>query len=150
MKVTDNLDSEIITYALGSCIGLAIYDIRAGVGGLIHYMLPDSKLNPEKARANPYMFADVGIPMFFHSLFRLGATKRNLVVKAAGGANLLDPTDRFNIGKRNHLILRKLLWKNNLMIDSEDIGGSTNRALKINIQTGQIMVKPGGGEFREL
>ena len=52
----------LATYALGSCIGLSVYDPKAAVGGLLHYMLPDSGIDPERSRANPYMFADTGIP----------------------------------------------------------------------------------------
>ncbi len=80
----------------------------------------------------------------------MGVNSRNLMIKVAGGANVLDPAGRFNIGKRNYMVLRKLLWKNRLMINSESIGGSSHRSLKINIKTGQIMLKMPGGTFREM
>ena len=150
MKVSSDPSQEVITYALGSCIGVAVFDNLVGVGGIIHYMLPESKLNTEKAKANPYMFADSGLPMFFKKLFAFGATKKNMKIKVAGGANVLDSSGRFNIGNRNFLILRKLLWKNNLMISSDSVGGNDNRTLKVDIGTGRTMVKIARSDFMEL
>ena len=71
-KVSDVAEAALATYALGSCIGLAIYDPVAKVGGLLHFMLPESSLNPEKASEYPFMFADTGIPQLFHAAYRLG------------------------------------------------------------------------------
>ena len=146
MKISGDPQSEVITYALGSCIGLAVYDPNANIGGIIHYMLPESKLNPEKSKRNPFMFADTGVPLFFKKLYTMGASNKSIVIKVAGGANLLDPADRFNIGKRNYMALRKLLWKNRLMINKESVGGVTHRTLKIDMSAGQILLKmPGHG-----
>lgn len=150
MKISKDPQSEVITYALGSCIGLAVYDPKAKVGGIIHYMLPESKLNLEKSKQNPFMFADTGVPLFFKKLYNLGASNKSIVIKAAGGANLLDPTDRFNIGKRNYMVLRKLLWKNRLMINKESVGGSAHRTLKIDMSTGQVLLKMPGQGFAEF
>ena len=150
MKVSSDPSCEVITYALGSCIGVAVHDTRVGVGGIIHYMLPESKLNPDKASANPFMFADSGMPIFFKEMFKLGASKRNMVIKLAGGANVLDASERFNIGKRNYMMIRKLLWKNHLMISGECVGGTTNRTLRVDLSTGQIMVREAQSEFKEL
>jgi len=150
MKVSDDPQSELITYALGSCIGLAVYDPEACVGGIIHYMLPESKLNPDKSSSNPFMFADTGVPLFFKKVYSLGATNRNMVIKVAGGANLLDCSDRFDIGKRNYMVLRKLLWKNRLMVSGENVGGSAHRTLKIDMQTGRILLKMPSQGFTEL
>ena len=73
MKVSNDREAILITYSLGSCIGVAIYDSVARVGGLLHYMLPESGLDQEKARKNPYMFADTGIPALFKAAYKLGA-----------------------------------------------------------------------------
>lgn len=66
----------LITHALGSCLGLAVYDPQAKVGGLLHAMLPLSKINKDKARANPYMFVDTGVPVLFKTLYNMGARNR--------------------------------------------------------------------------
>jgi chemotaxis protein CheD len=150
MKISRDPQSEVITYALGSCIGLAVYDPKVNIGGIIHYMLPESKLNIEKSRNNPFMFADTGVPLFFKKLYNMGASNKSIVIKAAGGANLLDPKDRFNIGKRNYMVLRKLLWKNRLMIKNESVGGSAHRTLKIDMSTGQVFLKMPGQGFTEF
>ena len=123
MKIAKGGEFDLTTYALGSCIGVAIYDPATQVGGLLHYMLPEASINPEKARINPFMFADTGIPLLFRECYKHGALRSRLQIKLAGGANVLDQANFFNIGKRNYLAARKLLFKNNLLIASELVGG---------------------------
>ena len=138
--------STLITYSLGSCIGLAIWDPVTHVGGMLHYMLPDSSISPEKAEKNPAMFADTGLPSLFKNAYKLGAEKKRLTVKVAGGSQLLDDEGTFNIGKRNYLILRKIFWKNGVMIDGEHVGGSLSRTLTLDLCTGRVVVKTKHGE----
>ena len=110
LQVSNDPGVELVTYSLGSCIGVAIWDPETRVGGMIHYMLPESSLSQDKAKANPAMFADTGIPVLFRSAYNLGAAKKRLVIKVAGGSSLLDDNGTFNIGKRNYLALRKIFW----------------------------------------
>ena len=140
-RVSNAAEAVLATYALGSCIALAIHDPVAAVGGLLHFMLPESSLNPAKAGENPFLFADTGIPLLFHAAYRLGADKRRLVVCAAGAAQLMDEDGVFHIGRRNHLALRKILRKAGVMIDAEDIGGTTSRTLRLEIATGRLFVR---------
>ncbi len=148
MAISNKADDIIITYSLGSCIGVAIYDPRAKVGGILHYMLPESKIDPQKAKKNPAMFGDTGIPLLFKSCYSLGAKKQNLIVKVAGGANILDENGVFNIGKRNYMILKKLFWRNNVRIAAEHVGGKVNRTLRLEIGAGKFFLKVAGeGEF---
>ncbi|MFH1747086.1 MAG: chemotaxis protein CheD [Planctomycetota bacterium] len=137
---------ELVTYSLGSCIGLAIWDPVTKVGGMLHYMLPEAALSPEKAKSNPAMFCDTGVPRLFRAVYELGGTKNRLIVKVAGGSQLLDNADIFNIGKRNYIALRKIFWKNGVMIDSEDVGGSISRTLRLNVGTGKLTIKTRSGE----
>ena len=149
MKVSNDPNDVLVTYALGSCIGLVIYDPEVKVGGLLHFMLPESSLNREKARKNPYMFADTGIPELFRASYRLGAQKHRMQVIVAGGSQILDQDGFFNIGKRNHLTLRKMLFKNSVIIHYEDVGGQVNRTVKLEIRTGNILTNISGrGEMR--
>ncbi len=141
LTVSKDVDSSLITYSLGSCIGLVIYDPVARVGGLLHFMLPESSLSPEKAKNNPAMFCDTGVPKLFHAAYEIGAVKNRLIIKVAGGAQLLDESKTFNIGKRNYLALRKLFWKNGVAINSEDVGGSVSRTLKLDIGSGTVTVR---------
>ncbi len=150
MKVSNNSDATIITYSLGSCIGVAIYDPVVNVGGLLHYMLPESKLDKDKAAKNPFMFADSGIPRLFKEAYRLGAKKQRMRVIIAGGAQVLDQKGFFNIGKRNHMAVRKIFWKNNVMTDFEDVGGNVNRTIRLIVKTGEMRLKVSGCEERVI
>lgn len=144
MKVSNDPKETLITYSLGSCIGVAVYDPTANVAGLLHYMLPESSLDKAKAQKNPYMFADTGIPQLFKAAYALGAKKQRMSVTVVGGAQILDQKGFFNIGKRNHMALRKLLFKNNVIICKEDVGGNVNRTIRIEVGTGDMYLKTSG------
>ncbi len=147
--VSNNPKETIITYSLGSCIGLVIYDPAVKVGGILHYMLPESDIDKEKARARPFMFADTGIPMLFKTAYKLGAAKSRMKIYVAGGAEILDQKGVFNIGKRNYMALKKIFFKNNVIISRQDVGGNVNRTVRIEIATGDIYVKTSGsGEVK--
>lgn len=137
----------LVTHALGSCLGLMIYDPQVRVGGMLHAMLPLSKINPQKAEANPYMFVDTGVPKLFKSVYDLGAQKSRLIVKAAGCGQPLGNNEMFKIGERNHIVLKKLLWKNNILLESEDIGGTSSRTVSFDLNTGQIVISSGSQKW---
>ena len=115
-KVSSNPAAVLVTYALGSCIAVIVYDPVVKAGGMIHYMLPLSETSPEKAKERPAMFADTGIPLLFHTMYEMGCKKTDLIVKAAGGGALYDDHGHFAIGQRNYTILRKMFWKAGVMI----------------------------------
>ena len=150
VKVSGNVEDVLVTYALGSCLGVAVYDPWVKVGGLLHFMLPDSSLDSSKAKEKPAMFADTGIPLLFKSCYRLGAEKKRMIVKIAGGANILDSANHFRIGQKNITALRKIFWKNNVLIDGEDIGKDNHRTVQLGISTGRVVVKSPNGTLREL
>lgn len=143
MKISNSPSDVLITYALGSCLGISIYDPQTKVGGLLHVMLPNSTVNPAKASENPLMFVDTGVPLLFKTCYQAGAKKERLIVKVAGGASLKkgDGDDQFQIGKRNFLTFRKLLWKNNVLIDSFDVGENYSRTMSLNIETGEVILR---------
>jgi len=138
LAVSQDPAATLVTYSLGSCIGVTIWDPAVHVGGMLHYMLPDSQLSPDKARASPAMFADTGIPKLFRAAYELGALKSRLVVKIAGGSQLLDDHGTFNIGKRNYLALRKIFWKNAVLIKAENVGGNISRTLRLELGSGLV------------
>ncbi|HUU41166.1 MAG TPA: chemotaxis protein CheD [Desulfatiglandales bacterium] len=150
MKLSNDPEAMLVTYSLGSCIGLGIYDPVAKVGGLLHYMLPESSLDGIKAEKNPYMFGDTGIPLLFKGAYNYGAKKNRLKVIVVGGAQILDQQGLFNIGKRNYTLLRKMFWKNNVMIDFQDVGGNVNRTLKVEINSGQAWLKTLGKGIQKI
>jgi chemotaxis protein CheD len=148
MKIGKDSD-VIVTHALGSCLGLLVYDPVARAGGLLHAMLPLSKINQKKAAVNPCMFVDTGVPALFKALYDIGGQKSRMVIKAAGCGNPLGKNEMFKIGERNYTVLKKLLWKNNILLETEDIGGAASRTVHFNIATGQTIISS-NGQKREL
>jgi len=136
----------LITFALGSCLGVTVWDPETHVAGLLHLMLPESSTNPEKAITQPFMFADTGVPRFFKDAYALGGQKSRLVVCVAGGAALAMPGESFfQIGQRNIAALRKLFWKNGVLIHAQEMGGHTPRTMSIHVGTGEVMLKTDSG-----
>ena len=146
MKVSNNPADSIMTYSLGSCIGLVVYDTYAKVGGILHYMLPESNIDKSKAQKNPYMFADTGIPRLFKGAYKFDAKKNRMKICVFGGAQILDQKGFFNIGKRNYMALKKMFFKNKVIIDTEQVGGEVNRTIRLEIKTGDIFVKTSGSK----
>lgn len=147
MKVAKGEDIVITTHSLGSCIGIAIHDKKTLVGGILHIQLPLSSANQKKAAENPYMFADTGIPAFFKAAYDLGAGKKDLTVKVAGGASVMEDHNVFNIGQRNYIMTKKIFWKNGIMITSEDVGGDTWRTMVLELGTGRVVIKNAKGHY---
>ncbi len=143
MRISSNEGDTLITYALGSCLGITVYDPVAHVGGMIHIMLPNSAVNPEKAKQNPLMFVDTGVPELFRACYKAGAKKERIELRVAGGASTQNKPeeDQFQIGKRNFLMLRKLLWKNNVLIKAWDVGETYSRTMSLEISTGEVNLK---------
>jgi len=113
-------------------------------------MLPESNIDPAKAALNPYMFADTGIPMLFRNAYEHGADKRRLTVRLAGGAQVMDDNGVFNIGKRNYLAVRKILWKAGVLIHGEDVGGGSSRTVRLEVGSGRFWLRTGGQPDQEM
>ena len=143
MKIACQVGDELITFALGSCLGITVYDPVAHVGGMLHVMLPLSTIDPGKATENPFTFVDTGVPKLFLDCYKQGAQKPQLVVKVAGGASVQgdESKDLFQIGKRNFVMLRKLLWKNGVLLKAHDVGGTQARTMRLGIDTGEVTLK---------
>ena len=148
MKISNSGEDVLITHALGSCLGIAIHDPVAGVGGLLHVMLPLSTINPDRAKQNPMVFVDTGVPRLFIECYKVGAKKERLVVSVAGGAvtnGHKENEDHFQIGKRNFTMLRKLLWKNGVLLKAQDVGGTDSRTMSLEIAGGEVAIRFNGG-----
>ena len=145
MKLSRNPGDVIVTYSLGSCLGVAIYDPKARIGGMVHCLLPSAAAAREKARANPFMFVTTGVAMTVRRLVDLGANKARLVFKVAGGANMRK--DRlFDTGLRNYDALVTLMERNNRRLDAVDVGGTIPRTLFLYLDTGRVVVRSMGKE----
>lgn len=149
-QVSGEPDAELVTYALGSCIAVSVWDPQKRIAGLLHYMLPESSMDPRKAETNPCMFADTGIERLFKMASEKGADRRRLVVRLAGGAQVLDPQGVFSIGKRNYQAARKMLWKYGILIASETVGGEVSRTVRLIAEDGRCRVREGNGTETEL
>lgn len=134
MAISNDEQDLILTYALGSCLGVCVWDPVVRVGGMLHFMLPQAAMSPEKAAENPLMFADTGIPKLFLGSYALGAKKERMVVVVAGGASFnAKEDDDMAIGQRNIAMLRKLMWKNGVLLKKHELGGTEPRNMSLDI-----------------
>ncbi len=141
MAVSNVEHVTLSTFALGSCVGVVVFDPVARAGGLLHLMLPDSTLSPDRAAKKPAMFADTGIPMLFNALRGIRAERQRVNILLAGGACVLNGPDQFRIGERNIATTRKLLSLYGLRASKEEVGGSVNRTVHLDIATGIVSLK---------
>jgi len=146
MAVSRNPDDVLITYALGSCLGIALYDPVAQVGGLIHVMLPDSSIENGRASYNPLKFVDTGVPLLYKKMYEYNAEKKRIRNAIVGGAQIMDDNKYFNIGERNFAAVRKLFWRNNVLVNKKHVGDRINRTVKLEIKTGKMYVKLSTGK----
>lgn len=142
--VSDDPETTLVTYALGSCIGVAVWDPLTKVSGMLHFMLPDSAMDSVRGRENPCLYGDTGIAELVARCLRKGAQKSRLIVRVAGGAQILGDAEFFSIGKRNHLSMRKALWKAGLLVQSEMTGGAVSRTMRLEAATGKCSIHEQG------
>ena len=148
MIASNNAEADIVTYSLGSCLGVSIYDPHSKVGGLLHLMLPTSTIDPVKAVSHPYMFVDTGVPRLFQAVYGLGGDRARLIVKAVGGAQFLDDERVFNIGQRNVIALTEILRRNGFGFHARDFGGRSSRTVRLDLTTGHLFIHtPGSVPF---
>ena len=134
--------STLISYGLGSCIGISLYDPQTKAGGLLHIMLPDS--TQARPTDNPAKFADTGLPLMLKDVLELGASRTRLVAKIAGGAQMFafaNATDIMRVGARNAEAAKKILKEMNIRLLAEDTGGNYGRTVQINLNDGVYKVK---------
>ena len=138
MAVSNNRNSILSTYALGSCIGLIAYDPVAQCGGILHLMLPEAAVSPQKALTQPAMFADTGLPLFFKALLGLRAERDRIRLCIAGGASVLSGLDPFKIGERNTCATMGFIRQNALNVAHADTGGTISRTVHLELATGIV------------
>ncbi len=149
-KITRDADAVLVTYALGSCIAVAMHDPLTKVSGMLHYMLPETAIDSRKAEQNPFMFADTGIARLIDEFRTAGGDGKRMVVRLTGGAQVLDSQGVFQIGKRNYLAARKILWKAGILVAAEAVGGEVSRTTRLEVGSGRLWVREGGAIEREL
>jgi chemotaxis protein CheD len=148
MVASNDSSAQLVTYSLGSCLGVTVYDPVRKAGGLLHLMLPDSSINLQKASTEPFMFVDTGTPRLFKAVYNLGAERSRVIIKVAGGAQFFGPNRSFNIGERNFDALRKLLAQNGYSFQAQDIGGVCSRTLRLDLSDGNVSISsPGSSPY---
>lgn len=141
-------NAELTTSGLGSCVGVALYDLENDVAGLIHVMLPSSE---EMADGKPAKFADTGTDLLIEEMEAVGASVENMVAKLAGGSDMLDFSDGGSgIGDRNISQVRASLGSYDIPIKGEDVGGDHGRSLRLEPGTGDLVVKSANKENQRL
>lgn len=148
MIISETPNDVLVAASLGSCLGIAVFDRNRRMGGLIHCLLPTAQTNPERAKNEPYTFVDTGLVSMLNQLVTRGCQRKDLVISVAGGSNINDDSNVFEIGKKNHTMLRKVLWKNNLLIKAEHIGDRISRTVSLHIDTGEVWVKFNGTDLK--
>lgn len=146
--VASDPEDQIKTYALGSCLAVIITDIKLGITGMIHIALPESSIDPEKAKERPGYFADSGIPLMIEEMKKRGAIRANVRIKLAGGASVMDSKGIFDIGKRNLLAAKKILWKSSLGAIAEDTGGEISRTVSVKVLNGETLISSGNKQWQ--
>lgn len=142
-KQAEGIDTPLSAAHLGSCLGIIFLAPAHNMSAVVHCLLPLSKSDPEKAKANPYLYVDSGVTEALNTFLKKGINKNELQIYVAGGASINDENGVFEIGKKNFTVFRKLLWKNGILIKGEHVGGSTSRTITWNPDVKKVSVKYG-------
>ncbi len=142
----------IVTHALGSCIAVCLWDPDTHATGLLHFLLPDAAINLERAKAQPAAFANTGLPLLFQAAYAIGLDKQRCKVRLVGGAEVagMGGPGSLNVGKRNALAARSILWRNGVLVAAEAIGGHIARTVALHVDTGVIEITSGREVIGEL
>jgi len=131
------------TTGLGSCVGVCIYDPKSKIGGMAHIMLPDSK-SARQASTIIGKYSDTAIRELLGKLQEYGVSKKNLIAKIAGGAQMFSFTggsEIMKIGFRNIEAVKEDLKINNVKLVAEDVGGNYGRTIEFDLANGELMVR---------
>lgn len=143
--------SILTTLGLGSCVGITLYDSKKKIIGMAHIMLPSSKI--ATANTNRAKFADTGIVDLLEKMTALGAERKEIVSKIAGGAHMFNfagSNETLKIGARNSEAVKQVLNELRIPIVAEDIGGNHGRTIEISSEDGKLMVKTIGYGIKYL
>ena len=134
---------RLITYALGSCIGICLYDPQIKLAAMVHIMLP---INMEAGRKNTFKYADTGIRVTLNQMVAKGAVKGRITAKIAGGARMFEVSGGTlgSIGQRNSESVHQVLRRENIRLLWEDVGGKVARTMEFDSATGNGIIRSYG------
>lgn len=140
-KISKNADEILAAYAIGSSICISFYDPQKKIGALLHSPVPASGTDPDGNADQIFTCIDTAIPDIIKKIVESGAEKTRLSIKMAG-ANSKTEDEKINmIGKKNHIAVRKALWREGLLVASQDVGGATPRNVFLEIANGRVAVQ---------
>lgn len=138
-KVIRN-EGELISYALGSCVGICLYDRERRIAGMAHILLPCRALAGDKR--NPYKFADSGLDELVRAMVQAGAQRNALCAKIAGGASMFrEAVGKEPVGAKNVAAVHKALKKQGIWIAAQDVGADYGRTIRFSARTGALHIK---------
>ena len=144
LAVTDDANTILATYALGSCVAVCVWDPISRVAGLLHALLPSADDHSGRARTQPAAFVDSGVRQLFEEAARRGLQKSRTVVHLLGGAELeRSSVPRLQIGRRNVLAARKALWAAGVLVAGEAVGGQSPRSVSLRAGSGVVEIRTG-------
>ena len=148
-KIAWDPGDKLVTYALGSCVGVSLYDPTTRVGGLLHIMLPDSRYRSSDRELNPFMYADTGFQAMLQAVLAQGARRDRIEARLAGGANMLKHSQFLDIGRRNSEAVLSILRLDRIPILGQSLGGVVGRSMFLDLADGTVSVRLlGRGEER--
>ncbi len=152
IKISNNPNDVLVAYGLGSCLGIAFYDPVVHIAGMVHAVLPTCDMNvPRTDACSKYVCC--GIDNLLHKIVDAGGQRNRLIIRMAGGANMLSATsfsDIMNIGQRNIESARQKLSELKFQIAGEEVGGNIGRTVRFYVVDGRMAIRMMGGKEREV
>lgn len=150
LQISRNPQNVLVSYGLGSCVGIGMYDPVLRIAGLLHALLPTSSNGHID---QPAKYVDTGIQALLEGLIQAGAVRSRLVIRMAGGANMLvapgfSPT--LNIGGRNVEVAYATLYRLNFKIAGQEVGGNIGRTIRFYVASGRMTIRTVCNQEREI
>ncbi|MBN1267496.1 MAG: hypothetical protein JXA25_18530 [Anaerolineales bacterium] len=148
--VSRNSDDVLVAYGLGSCLGIACYDDRARIAGMLHAVLPRANGNGKDPDSR---YVEHGIPELFQKMVEAGGSHKHFSIRIAGGAHMLDApgfTNVLNIGQRNIEAADSVLQASSVPVVGKDVGGNVGRTIRLYVDNGRMTIRRLGGEEIEF
>lgn len=130
----------VFSTMLGSCISICAYDKYSGVGGMNHFLLPQAPENEKSEYSDSFRYGSAAIESLLNALYSKGAAKNGMAIKIFGGAKVLDNVTA-DIGRKNIDFAHRFFTRENMRIESEDVGGTTARRIIFYPKTGKVLLK---------
>ena len=129
-----------LSTTLGSCLSVCAYDAHAGVGGMNHFLLPEGKTEEDAKFSNSFRYGSAAIENLLNALYQQGAAKNGLSIKIFGGAKVLNGISH-DVGVKNINFTKKFFLRENLRIESQDIGGEAGRHVVFFPKSGKVLLR---------